>query len=109
MSSRCLLPKRTNRRLPMRPEADEASDELAEAVLAELSADLVLDRDLTDMVSRAREQGYATYDDILTAMPTPEQSIEATDQLISYLGGIGVRVFDTALPHPRRARAVTSK
>ncbi len=85
--------------------AGEAPDLLTDAVLAELSADLVLDRDLTDMVARAREQGYATYDDILAALPTPEQSIEVTDQLISYLGEMGVRVFDTATAPDESVRA----
>ncbi len=83
----------------------EAPDLLTDTVLAELSADLVLDRDLTDMVSRAREQGYATYDDILAALPAPERSIEVTDQVISYLGEMGVRVFDTAITPDESARA----
>jgi len=79
-----------------------------EGAFEDVPPDLVLDRDLTDMVSRAREQGYATYDDILTAMPTPEQSIEATDQLISYLGGIGVRVFDSVAAPATSTRRVSN-
>ncbi len=80
-------------------DADDAIGENGDA-LAELPADLVLDRDMAEMVSRAREQGYTTYDDILGALPTPEQSIETTDQLISYLGEMGVRVFDSAVTTP---------
>src|SRR5260370_38940275 len=58
-----------------------------------------------EKIERFREQGYATYDDILAVMPTPEQSIEVTDQLISYLGEQGVRVFDSAaVPDPRSGK-----
>ncbi len=71
----------------------------------DLPADLIIDREMAQMVARAREQGYATYDDILAALPTPEQSIEVTDQLISYLGEQGVRVFDSAAaPDPQSGK-----
>jgi len=81
-------------------------DQAQQDGLDELPADLLVDRDMAEMVARAREQGYATYDDILAALPTPEQSIEATDQLISYLGEQGVRVFDSAAaPDPQSGKS----
>ncbi len=85
---------------------DEPADSQAQGDgLDELPADLIIDREMAQMVARAREQGYATYDDILAALPTPEQSIEATDQLISYLGEQGVRVFDSAAaPDPQSGK-----
>jgi RNA polymerase primary sigma factor len=103
---------------PMMPEPEDAPDTLDTLPedetpdgqpqgdgLDDLPADLVIDREMAQMVARAREQGYATYDDILAALPTPEQSIEATDQLISYLGEQGVRVFDSAAaPDPQSGK-----
>jgi len=86
---------------------DEAPDD---ARLDELPEDLIRDQGMEaliadEKVERFREQGYATYDDILAVMPTPEQSIEATDQLISYLSEQGVRVFDSAaVPDPQSGK-----
>ncbi|MCA1723907.1 MAG: RNA polymerase sigma factor region1.1 domain-containing protein [Thermomicrobia bacterium] len=86
-------------------EDQTPDDQAQQDGLDELPADLLIDRDMAEMVARAREQGYATYDDILAALPTPEQSIEATDQLISYLGEQGVRVFDSAAaPDPQSGK-----
>src|SRR5437764_815773 len=89
---------------------DDESTETEDDALRDLPADLVGDRDMEALIAdekleRFREQGYATYDDILAALPTPEQSIEATDQLITYLGEQGVRVFDSATtPDPQSGR-----
>src|SRR4051794_14409837 len=65
-------------------EDDETTSESADEALSDLPDDLVGDRDMEALIAdekmeRFREQGYATYDDILAALPTPEQSIEATD------------------------------
>ncbi len=79
------------------------------AAFPDLPPDLVTDRDISEMVSRARVQGYTTYDDILAALPAPESSIEATDQLISYLGDMGVRVFDVAVkPRPETRASISA-
>ena len=91
-------------------EGDDAPDAADDAALSDLPDDLVGDRDMGALIAegklaRFREQGYATYDDILAALPTPEQSIEATDQLITYLGEQGVRVFDSAVaPDPKSGK-----
>ena len=77
-----------------------------------LSDDLTGDREMAALIAdekivRFREQGYATYDDVLAVMPTPEQSIEATDQFISYLSDQGIRVFDSAaVPDPQTGKPV---
>jgi RNA polymerase primary sigma factor len=92
---------------------DETQDIDADSPgLDDLPADLTGDRDMEALIAdekieRFREQGYATYDDVLAVMPTPEQSIEATDQLISYLSEQGVRVFDSAaVPDPQSGKPV---
>jgi RNA polymerase primary sigma factor len=92
------------------PEDDTPDGEREGDGLDELPADLVIDRDMEALIAdekivRFREQGYATYDDVLAVMPTPEQSIEVTDQLISYLSEQGVRVFDSAaVPDPQSGK-----
>ena len=94
------------------PEEEPQEAEREGSGLDELPDDLIGDRDMEALIAdekliRFREQGYATYDDVLAVMPTPEQSIEATDQFISYLSDQGIRVFDSAaVPDPQTGKPV---
>jgi RNA polymerase primary sigma factor len=48
--------------------------------------------DIRDLMSKARDQGYVTEDDLLEAVPEPEMDIEKLDDVFAELFGAGIDV-----------------
>ncbi|MBN2306031.1 MAG: sigma-70 family RNA polymerase sigma factor [Anaerolineae bacterium] len=56
-----------------------------------------------ELVAQGEEQGYITYDDILTRMPALEHNIELLDELLDALGNAGIEVVpDSPAPDSRK-------
>jgi RNA polymerase primary sigma factor len=54
------------------------------------------DSPIQELISRGREQGFVTQEDILALFPEAESNVEELDDLYSRLAEEGVDVFDTA-------------
>jgi RNA polymerase primary sigma factor len=65
---------------------------------------MAIDKDIRQqLVVRGEAQGFVTYDDILTALPSAEQDIEALEDVMDELTRAGVRIEATPPPAPSRA------
>jgi RNA polymerase primary sigma factor len=68
-----------------------------------MSEDTTTDRtktEIKELISRGKEQGYITEDDILQTLPEPEANIEQVDDLYAELFRLGVKVVDSESKAP---------
>lgn len=64
----------------------------------------------TELLNRAREQGFITQDDILTVFPEAEANVEALDNLYTQLAEEGIDVFDVGdLPRENKEESSLEK
>jgi len=56
--------------------------------------------EIKELISRGKEQGYITEDDILQTLPEPEANIEQVDDLYAELFRLGVKVVDSESKAP---------
>jgi RNA polymerase primary sigma factor len=68
--------------------------------MEETTKDQQVKSEIKELISRGKEQGYITEDDILQTLPEPEANIEQVDDLYAELFRMGVKVVDSESKAP---------